>query len=303
MLDPCAAQMDSGLVFISSAQMRAAAPETSGFGWLSRRWKPSEPSSRATHGRVGLLSHSTNKAFPCATNTAQTRSLVSDPWEPARNALSDPAPFMESESACQHPRWRTYAIPERLPLSTFSLSKKVKWPWMFLQLQYFFSVIAYTVQSIPIGNLEMILFFLFQGGSGTQLLKASQTALHAPANWWEACLHEYASRLSHWLKRSPQKQWRQQEWKKCFGDRSVLFKLSLKWMPNTPPPLWSSPHCDLTWLQKLLLEVPVIPEQVGGYGSSSIIHLQGDWGCFEYRSHHTKTNPSITFYWWIIIMF
>lgn len=36
---------------------------------------------------------------------------------------------------------------------------------------FIFSVIAYTVQSIPIGNLEMILFFLFQGGSGTQLLK------------------------------------------------------------------------------------------------------------------------------------
>lgn len=53
---------------------------------------------------------------------------------------------------------------------------------MFLELQLFlFSVITYTVQSIPIGNLEIIWFFLSKGGSGTQFLKAFQTALHATA--------------------------------------------------------------------------------------------------------------------------
>lgn len=66
---------------------------------------------------------------------------------------------------------------------------------MFLQLQYLFFFFSwnYTVQSIPIGNLKIILFFPFKGGSGTQFLKAFRTAQHATANWWGAGLHEYAS--------------------------------------------------------------------------------------------------------------
>lgn len=56
-------------------------------------------------------------------------------------------------------------------------------------LQYFFSVITYTVQIIQ--HLEIILLFLFKGGLGTHLLKAFQIALHVTTNLWEARVREY----------------------------------------------------------------------------------------------------------------
>jgi len=172
----------------------AAAPETSVSGWPSRRWKPSQPSSRTTHDRVGFLSHISHSSWHrCSTSQNHQRHLGA-----CQKCALRPCPNYGVRICILTPQVMHIHDTRSTAMDYFVL-KTMKWHWMFLQLQYFFfSVIAYSVQSIPVGNLEIILFFLSKGGSGTQLLKAFQTALHATANWWEACLHEYASRRYHY---------------------------------------------------------------------------------------------------------
>lgn len=130
---------------------------------------------------------SLTRASPRATDTGQALASPRSPGS-LLEIRSQTLPHLWNQN--QH--FNTHTQP---PWMTFSLSKKRNDMECFFSSSIFFFFFSwnYTVQSIPIRNLEIILFFLFKGGSGTQCLKAFPTARHATANWWGAGLHEYAS--------------------------------------------------------------------------------------------------------------
>jgi len=111
----------------------AAAPETSVSGWPSRRWKPSQPSSRTTHDRVGFLSHISHSSWHrCSTSQNHQRHLGA-----CQKCALRPCPNYGVRICILTPQVMHIHDTRSTAMDYFVL-KTMKWHWMFLQLQYFF---------------------------------------------------------------------------------------------------------------------------------------------------------------------
>ena len=213
--------MCCGLALILSAQNVSGSGCDFCLDWTSKCWGLS---TRTTHKRVGFWGAC---LWPFLTSTNESCHQAIDPYysESSHQASHTPLLLWVQPSASLSTTWERLrsAISDPTPSTNQNLnfnkvlflSNKVKCQWTFLfflfssQLQYvfcfcfyicFFFVIAYTLHSIQ--HLEITLVLLFKRDSGTHFLKTFQITLHIKANWWEACLHEYASCLYHRLKTS-----------------------------------------------------------------------------------------------------
>ena len=184
------------------------------------------------------------------------------------------------------PALQVDSSPSELP---YSLSNKIKSPWMLLFFLFSSSIFPYNglhcTEHPTLGN-----YFAFpiQRGLGDTFLK--DTAQHSSL---VGSMHgECASGLYHWLKRSSQRQWDSKSVKSALEMFYSSYHLNSCKHTST---LVFSP-CDLTWLRKIQAVSGSSYSWAGGRVTrrSSITHLQGVWGCFEYESHYTKTNPLLS---------